>query len=96
MNSIGYLIRVDLKKHLGDAPEESRSCLVLPSDDCTLASAEAAERASDLVLEAVRQVSRYPVIEEVSRRKVFVEDIRPLRNSLMLEKDGLRCFGLRA
>jgi hypothetical protein len=95
MSTIGYLVRSELKKHLGDAPEETRTCFVLPGPECKLTGPEAAEKAFEIVVAAIREVSRYPVIEEAARRKVFVDDLRPFRNSLILEKDGWKCYSLR-
>jgi hypothetical protein len=96
MPTIGYLIRTDLKKHLGDAPDESRTCFVLPPPEFNLSYSVAAEKAFDLVVQALHEQTRSQVIEEASHRMVFVEDLRPLRNSLLLEKDGWKCFSVKA
>ena len=94
MPTIGYIIRADLRKHLGDPPGESRTCLVLPPPEFTQSYAAAAEKAFDLAVAALHEQTRSPVIEETSHRMVFVEDLRPFRNSLILEKDGWKCFGV--
>ena len=96
MASIGYLIRTELKKHLGDAPEDSQTCLIVPPPESKLNYIEAAEKAFDLVMEGIRASTRYSIIEESFRRRVSVDDLRPLRNSLMFEKEGWRCFSIRS
>jgi hypothetical protein len=95
MASTGYLIRTELKKQIGGPAEDFKVCFVLPAPDSKLSCLEAAEKALDLVIESIHQISRYPVIEEISRQRVFVEDLRPLRNSVLLEKDGWKCFSIR-
>ena len=95
ITSVGYLIQVELKKQLGEAPADVKTCFVLPPPDCNLSYSEAAEKAFDLALQAMRQISRYPVIAEVSCQRVYMEDTRSLRNSVLLEKDGWKCFGGR-
>jgi hypothetical protein len=95
MGPIAYLVRAELKKHLGDSPEETRTCLVLPPPECSLTQSESAAKVFDLVVDAVRQGSRYAVVEEVFQRRVFVEDLRPFRNSLLLERDAWKCFAVR-
>jgi hypothetical protein len=91
---IAYLVRAETKKHLGDVAEESRICLVVPAPDVKLDESQAAGKAFELVAQVLHETSRYPVIEEASQRRVFVEDLRPFRNSLLREKDGWKCFGL--
>ena len=95
MASIGYLIRTELKKHLGEPAEDAKTCLIVPPPESTLNYVEMAEKAFNLVIEGVREASRYPVIEESFHRRVSVDDLRPLRNSLMFEKEGWRCFSIR-
>ena len=89
---IGYLIRVDLKKQLGAAAEDSKSFFVLPPADCKMSSAEVREKAFAILASAMPEFSRHPVMEEVAQRRVSVLDLRPLRNSLLVELDGWRCF----
>lgn len=96
MASIGYLIRTDLKKHLGDPAEDTKTCLIVPPTDSKLNYIESAEKAFDLVIEGIREITRYPIIEESLRRRVSVDDLRPFRNSLLFEKEGWRCFSVRA
>jgi hypothetical protein len=94
MANVGYLIQVELKKHFAVGPGDSRTCFVLPPADCKLSFAEAGEKAFSLVADAVHEISRYPIMEEVLQRRVSVGDLRPFRNSLLLERDGWRCFGI--
>ena len=89
---IGYLIRVDLKKQLGAAAEDTKSFFVLPPADCKLSHAEAREKAFAILASAMPDISRHPVMEEAAQRRVSVLDLRPLRNSLLLETEGWRCF----
>jgi hypothetical protein len=93
--AIGYLIRAELKKHIGAPPEDSRVCFVLPAPASTLHSSEAAEKAFELMVEAIHSSSRYPVVEETTRQRIYIEDLRPFRNSLLLEKEGWKCFSVR-
>ena len=92
MAVIGYYIRVELKKQLGAPAEESRACFVLPPTDCKLSYSEAAEMAFVIIAEALHDISRYPVMEEAAQRRVSIADLRPFRNSILLEKDGWKCF----
>lgn len=94
MAVIGYLMRVEFKRHLGSAPEGSKTCFVVPPADCKLGYSEAAEKAFSVVAEALHEISRFPIMEEVLQRRVSIGDLRPLRNSLVLEKDGWRCFSV--
>jgi hypothetical protein len=95
MASIAYLIRTELKKNLGDAPEDSKTCLIVPPPENKLNYVEAADKAFDLVIAGIRESTRYSIIEESFHRRVSVDDLRPLRNSLMFEKEGWRCFSIR-
>ncbi len=94
MPVIGYYIRVELKKHIGTAAEESKSCFVLPPADCKLSYSEAAERAFAIIAEALHDISRYPVMEEAAQRRVSISDLRPFRNSILLDKDGWKVYRL--
>jgi hypothetical protein len=91
MADIAYLIQVDLKKQLAAPADDSRTWLVLPPAESKLSCPDAAEIAFNIVVEAVRDTSRHAVIEEIWRRRVFVEDLRPYRNAYVFEKDGWRC-----
>jgi hypothetical protein len=93
--AIGYLIRAELKKHIGGPPEDSRVCFVLPPPASPLHSSEVAEKAFGLMVEAIHSSSRHPVVEETNHQRIYVEDLRPFRNSLLLEKDGWKCFSVR-
>ena len=95
MDAIGYMIRVELKKHPGTAPDESNSYLVLPPPGSGLPNWEVPEKAFDVLADAIHSTStnfQHPVIEETSRRRVSIGDLQSLRNSLLSAKDGWRCF----
>lgn len=92
MAATGYLIRVEFKRQLGSSAEASKTCFVVPPTEYRGSSAESAEKAFALVAEAIHEASRYPIMEEIIQRRVSVVDLRPFRNSILLEKDGWRCF----
>jgi hypothetical protein len=97
MAAIGYLIRVELKKHPGTAPEQTKSYFVLPPSDPGKDDWTGTEKAFDVLADAIHTTStnlRFPVIEEVSQRRMVVEDLRSLRNTLLFEKNGWRCFSV--
>ena len=80
MAAIGYMIRVELKKHPGTAPDESNSYLVLPPPGSGLPNSEVPEKAFDILADAIHSTStnfQHPVIEETSRRRVSIGDLRP-------------------
>jgi hypothetical protein len=92
MADIAYLIHVEIRKRLGAHSEESMTWLVSPPSQLKPGDPDASVRAFEIVVEAVRETSRHPVIEEIWRRWIFVDDLRPYRNAYVHEKDGWRCM----
>jgi hypothetical protein len=92
MADIAYLIHTEIRKRLGAHAEESMTWLVLPPPEFKSGEPDASAYVFVVLVEAVRETSRHPVIEEIWQRRIFVDDLRPYRNAYVHEKDGWRCM----